>query len=86
MFFYNKELSKVIIKRSRLRNNFLKIKTHGDSVLLCITVKYCVSLIRKFKPIYFKNLDEKKLRARSFFRKLQKLHFLINYSPKIELI
>ena len=58
-------MSKEIIKRSRLGNNFLKSKSEAD-------VKqrnYCVSLLRRTKKEYYGNLDPRKVADnRTFWR------------------
>ena len=57
--FVTKELSKAIMLRSKLRNQFLKTKTQ-ESKLKCNKQRnLCVSITRKAKRSYYKNLDLK---------------------------
>ena len=53
MPFITKDLSKAIMKRSRLRNNFLKNKTEQNKTLYTKQRNYCVSLLKKSKKKYF---------------------------------
>ena len=57
--FITKDLSKAIMKRSRLRNNFLKNRTEQNKTLYTKQRNYCVSLLKKSKKKYFANLNEK---------------------------
>ena len=59
MSFITKDLSKAIMKRSRLRNNFLKNRTGEYKTLYTKQRTYCVSLLKKYKKKYFANLNEK---------------------------
>ena len=59
MPFTAKDLSKAIMKRSRLHNNFLKNKTGENEALYRIQRNYYVSFLKKSKKIYFVNLNEK---------------------------
>ena len=47
MSFVSKDLSKVIRKRSRLRNNFLKNRTEENKTLYTKQRNYCVSLLKR---------------------------------------
>ena len=47
MSFVSKDLSKVITKRSRLRNNFLKNRTEENKTLYTKQRNYCVSLLKR---------------------------------------
>ena len=51
MPFITKDLSKAIMKRSKLRNNYLKNKTDANRMLYKKQRNYCVSLLRKVKQI-----------------------------------
>ena len=55
----NKTLQKEIMKRSRLRNIFLKTKTEADKRAYNKQRNHCVSLTRKTIKDYYSNLDEK---------------------------
>ena len=59
MPFINKTLSKEIMKRTKLRNNFLKDKTEENITWYASQRNYCVSLLKKTKTEYFGNLNEK---------------------------
>ena len=56
-----KELSKEIIKRSRLPNNFLRNRTEENKILYNRQRNHCVSLLRKSERGYYKNLNIKKI-------------------------
>ena len=60
MPFMNRALSKEIMTRTRLRNNFLKDKSKENKRKYSKQHNYCVSLLRKSKSEYFGNLNEKK--------------------------
>ena len=53
MPFVTIELSKAIMKRSKLRNNYLKNKTDVGRMLYKKQKNYCVSLLRKRKTNYY---------------------------------
>ena len=55
--FMNKSISKAIMKRSRLRNKFLKNKNAQNNLLYNRQRNYCVSLIRKTKKAYFNSIE-----------------------------
>ena len=59
MPFITKELSRKVMKRSRLRNNFLRKKTEETRKLYVKQRNKCVSLLKKAKKEYYQNLDEK---------------------------
>ena len=67
MPFVTKDLSKAIMERSRLRNNYLKNKTNANGMLYKKQRNYCVSLLRKSKTNYYANLDEKKVSDNKLF-------------------
>ena len=60
MPFMNRALSKEIMTRTRLRNNFLKDRSEENKRKYSKQRNYCVSLLRKSKSEYFGNLNEKK--------------------------
>ena len=72
MPFITKDLSKAIMKRSKLRNNYLKNKTDANRMLYKKQRNYCVSLLRKSKTNYYANLDEKKVPDNKLFWKVIK--------------
>ena len=59
MPFITKDLSKAIMKRSRMSNNFLKNRTGENKTLYTKQRSYCASLLKKYKKKYFVNLNEK---------------------------
>ena len=65
----NKTLSKEIMKRTRLRNKFLKNKNDYNKREFSKQRNYCVSLVRKSKKLYYSNLDEKKVTDNKTFWK-----------------
>ena len=75
MTFTTKDLSKAIMKRSKLRNNYLKNKTDANGMLYNKQRNYYVSLLRKRKTNYYANLDGKKVSDNKLFRKVIKSSF-----------
>ena len=63
MPFMTKNLSKNIMKRSRLRNKYLNNNNDNEEnrKLYAQQRNYCVSLLRKTKNVYYENLDERKV-------------------------
>ena len=59
--FVNKELNKVVIQRSRLRNEYLKDKTNAARIAYKKQRNVCVSILRKSKKSYYENLDTKNI-------------------------
>ena len=58
--FMNKELSKEVIHRTRLRNyDFLRNRSDENKKKVFKQRNYCVSLLRKTKKTYSSNLSEK---------------------------
>ena len=70
--FVKKDLSKAIMRRSKLRSNYLKNKTDANRMLYKKQRNYCVSLLRKSKTNCYANLDEKKLSDNKLFWKVIK--------------
>ena len=73
MPFMTKNLSKEIMTRSRLRNEYLKHKTEENRFLYTQQRNKCVSLLRKTKTNYCGNFDEKDIYQINFFWKTVKL-------------
>ena len=73
--FMTKDLSKEIMKRSRLRNRFFKGKSLKNRMLYTQQRNYCVSLLRKTKIKYYANLNEKKIVDNKQFWKVVKPFF-----------
>ena len=59
--FTNKERSKEIMRRTRLRNNFLRNRSDENKRKYSKQRNYCVSLLRKTKKNLYSNLNEKKI-------------------------
>ena len=57
----NKDISKAIMDRTRLRHKFLRSPTVEDRKPYNKQRNYCVSLIRKIKKDYYNDLDYKKI-------------------------
>ena len=72
MSFATKDLSKAIMKRSKLTNYYLKNKTDANRMLYKKQRNYCVSLFKKSKTNYYANLDEKKVSDNKLFWKVIK--------------
>ena len=72
MSFVTKDLSKAVMKRSKLTNYYLKNKTDANRMLYKKQRNYCVSLFKKSKTNYYANLDKKKLSDNRFLWKVIK--------------
>ena len=67
----NKTLSKEIMKRTRLRNKFLKNRNDYKKKEFLKQRNYCMSLVRKSKKLYYSNLDEKKVTDKIFWKTIK---------------
>ena len=84
----NRELSKAIMMRARLRNKFFKEKTVENRKNCNKQRNYCVTLLKKVKKEYYGSLDEKHVIDNKTFWKTVK-PFLSDKtvnSPKITLV
>ena len=70
--FMNKTLSKEIMKRSNLRNKYLKSRSEEDRQRFRKQRNLCVSLLRKIKRSYYSNLNKKNLMENRKFWKTVK--------------
>ena len=61
MPFMKRALSKEIMTRTRLQNNFLKYRSEENKRKYSKQRNYCVSPLRKSKSEYFGNLNETKI-------------------------
>ena len=61
LLLMNKELSKAIIHRSKLRNNFLRHRFLENRKKYSKQRNYCVSLLKRIKKSYCNNLNEKNI-------------------------
>ena len=86
--FMNKKISKEIMKRSRLKNNFLKSQKEIDRIAYNMQRNLCVSMIRKEKKNYFSNINSSDITDNKFFWKTVKPFFTekIQIKSKITLI
>ena len=83
--FMNKELSKEIMHRTRLRNNILRNRSDENKRKYSKQRNYCVSLLKKIKKKYCSNLSEKKITDNKTFWKAVK-PFLSDKTPSDEKI
>ena len=81
----NKKLSKEIMHRAQLRNNFLRNRSDENKRKYSKQQNYCVSLLRKTKKSYYNNLNEKKITDNKTFWKTVK-PFLSDKTPSDEKI
>ena len=83
MCFITKEFSREIMKRSRLRNNFLRKKTEETRKLYVKQRNKCVSLLKKAKKEYYQNLDEKNvIDNNKFWKTVKPFLSLISQYPE----
>ena len=82
------KLSKAIIKRSKLRNRFLKEKTEASRKVCNIQRNYCVKLLKKSKREYFANVKISNIADNKKFWQTEKPLFSdkINHRETINLI
>ena len=73
--FMNKNISKAIMTRSRLRNKFLRNRTPENKIAYNHQRNFCVSLIRETKREYFNSLNEKLVTDNKLFWNTIKLFF-----------
>ena len=59
MPFMNKSLCRAHMKRTRLRNCYLKKRSEQNRLSSVKQSNYCVSLLRKTKKDYYSNLNVK---------------------------
>ena len=71
MPFFNKELSKAIMARTKLRNIFLQNRSEENSIRYAEQINLCISLLRK-KNRYYENLNEKSVVDNNLFWKAVK--------------
>ena len=67
--FMNKNISKAITNRTRLRNRFLRTRSNEDKEAYNKQRNYCVSLMRRTKQQYYNNLDHRNVADNISFRK-----------------
>lgn len=76
--FGNKELSKSIMKRTRLRNKFLRNRSTKNKEIFNKQRDCCVLLVRKSKKEYYGNLNQKNVADKKTFWKTMKLFLSSN--------
>ena len=59
MSFFDKELSKVIMTRTKFCNNFLQSKIEQNRKIYAKQRNFCVSLLRKISSINYENSNER---------------------------
>ena len=72
MPFFNKELSKAIMTRAKLRNIFLQNASEENRIRYTKQRNICASLLRKTKKRYYENLNEKLVVGNKLFWKTVK--------------
>ena len=82
MPFVTEDLSKNIMKRSRLRNKYLKSNNEENRKLYDKQRNYCVSLLRKTKKAYYENLDDRNVSDNKLFWKTVKLSLSEKFSAR----
>ena len=83
--FFNKELSKAIMTRTKLRNIFLQNRIEENRIRYTKQISFCVSLLRKIKKRYYENLNEKFVVDNQLFRKTVKPLQFDNVAGKNEI-
>ena len=63
----NKIISKGKMKRTRLKNKFLKNRNDYNKREFSKQRNYCVSVVRKSKKLHYSDLDEKRLQMIKLF-------------------
>ena len=83
-----KELRKKIMKRSKLKNKYNKKRNYENWSLYKKTKKYCLSLLRKTKKVYFEKLNIKEIGDNKTLWKTFRSYFSDkdNKSSKITLV
>ena len=67
--FMNNELRKAIIERSQLKNSYNKNRNYENRYFYKKQRDFCVSLLRKSKRNYFKNVKMHDIKDNKIFRK-----------------
>ena len=71
----NKGIAKAIMKRTRLRNNYLKNRCNANRKAYNVQRNLCVSLVRKAKLDYYNKLNHKEVSNNKTFWKTVKPFF-----------
>ena len=86
MPFMNKTLSKEIMKRTKLRNKFLKERTDENKKRYTSERNYCVLLLKKTKKTYHNSLNEKDVSDNKTFWKTEKRFISDNIVSKEQIL
>ena len=73
--FMNKTLSRAIMKRSRLKNRFLKNPNNENELKYKKQRNYCVNVLNKAKKKYFNSLNNRNISNNKEFWKVVKPFF-----------
>ena len=73
--FFNKDMHKAIMVRSRLKNRYLKNKTREDKLNYHRQRNYCTSLLRRVKRNFYNKLDDSRVTDSKKFWKTVKGFF-----------
>ena len=68
----NKNLQKAVMKRTNLRNKYLKNRTESNKIAYNQQPNFCVKLFRKEKKTFYNKLDTKKVTDNKLFWKTVK--------------
>ena len=82
MPFITEDVSKAIMKKSGLRNNFLKNIMEQSKTLYTKQKNYCVSLLKKTRKKCFANLNKKDILDKKLFWKTIKPSFSDKIMPR----
>ena len=69
--FMDKTISRVMMKRTRMTNKFLRERTEANRRAYNIQTNFCVSLIRKTKRDYYSNLNHKQVTDKIFWKTIK---------------
>ena len=82
MSFFNKDLSKAIMSRTKLRNISLQNRSEENKIRYTKRRNFCVSLLRKTKKRYHENLNEKSVVDKNYFGRMSSLFYPIKFPAK----
>ena len=85
MPFFNKELSKAIMTRTKLKDIFLQNGSEKNRIPYTKQINFCVSLLRKTKKRYYENLSEKSTANNKLFWKTVKPLLSDKVAGKVEI-
>ena len=82
--YMDKELSQAIMKRSKLRNDYLKHRSEENRLAYKKQRNFCVALLRKKKADYFNNLELNLVRDNKMFWKTISPYFVNNPKKNVK--